>query len=529
MKKKKLFKVIIPIIIAIIAIGTLGYFNSDFYRKKQLKKKIYDASQKTIQYYYDTYKKEQFAGILDWPAVGLYGFGEDVSGEVWTVDGKNGPYWREQQVKNGDGLSKTKNTDYQRTIIGVTASNKDPRNFGGVNLVKAVKETILPNGHFADSVEDKRTKKPVGNDLINCQCFGTIALHCAGEPIPNRDKAIRWLERCQHKDGGYTWDVKDYNDKEDYLKVVSDVDMTAAVLMAFSILGVDKDYPAVKRALEFLRKQQLDNGGFESWGVQNPESTVWAIQALLMYGESPLDKKWSKGKGNTPIEFILSHQLKNGAFTHVLDKKDMLPVYDNSLTTYECLYGMADSYNEKCTYDKLFEKNVNNAKKILYTDLKENDYGYKEAIEMSYEYIMDIYNDGTFKPNEKITKGNLARYLVNLLKLQNDFYNKYSGDELKFVNSNKKADILKVDSDDNYIELCLDKGLFKDIVTLNKKEDVSKNVTGKELILALKNAAKLKGKDIKEEQIRFNDFDPNKDVNRINCAVSFCKLRQLIK
>src|SRR3712207_3702555 len=140
---------------------------------------------------------------------------------------------------------------------------------------------------------------------------------------------------------------------------------------------------------------------------------------------------------------------------------------------------MADSYNEKCTYDKLFEKNVNNAKKILYTDLKENDYGYKEAIEMSYEYIMDIYNDGTFKPNEKITKGNLARYLVNLLKLQNDFYNKYSGDELKFVNSNKKADILKVDSDDNYIELCLDKGLFKDIVTLNKKEDVSKNVDRK--------------------------------------------------
>lgn len=117
MSFKKSSKILIPILIVIIAIGSFGYINSDIYRKKTLKKKVYDASQKTIQYYYDTYKPQEFAGILDWPALGLYGFGEDVSGEVWTVNGKNAVYWREQQVKNGDGLSKTKNTDYQRTII----------------------------------------------------------------------------------------------------------------------------------------------------------------------------------------------------------------------------------------------------------------------------------------------------------------------------------------------------------------------------------------------------------------------------
>lgn len=530
MENKKSFRKITVFLILAIVVGAFGYTNSDLYRRKSLKKKIHAASQKTIQYYYDKYKSQEFAGILDWPALGLYGFGENVSGEVWTIDGKNGPYWREQQVKNGDGLSKTKNTDYQRTIIGITSANKDPRNFGGINLVKDVKKTMLDNGHFADSVEDRKTKKPIGDDLINAQCFGAIALHCAGEPIPNRDKAIRWLEKNQHIDGGFTWDVKDYDDKEDYKKVVSDVDMTAAVLMTFSILGVDKDYPAVKRALEFLEKQQLDNGGFESWGVENPESTVWAMQALLMYGENPLTKKWSKGKEkNSPIDFILKHQLENGAFTHVLDDKDMLPVYDNSMTTYECLYGMADAYNEETAYSKLFKANKPKVEKVLFRDFKEKDYGYAEAVEMTYDYIMDIYSDGTFKPNQNITKGNLARYLVNALNLQGEFYNKYSGDELKFVKENRKSDVLAIDKDENYIELCIEKGLFKSIKTLNKKGDKDKEIIGSELITALENGAKLISKDVNKDKLVFDKFSTSEIVNKAQCAVSFSKFKRLVK
>ncbi|WP_125153169.1 prenyltransferase/squalene oxidase repeat-containing protein [Clostridium rectalis] len=529
MKNKKLLKIGVPLIIIAIFISGFAFINSDFYRKKALKKKVYDASQKTIQYYYDTYKKDEFAGIMDWPALGLYGFGEDISGEVWTVNGKNAAYFREKQIKNGQGLSKTKNTDYQRTIIGITSAKKDPRNFGGINLVKAVKDTMLENGHFADSVEDKRTKKPVGDDLINSQCFGTIALHCAGEPIPNRDKAMRWLEKNQHHDGGFTWDVKNFDDKEDYLKTASDVDMTSAVLMALSILKVDKDYPPVKRALEYLKSHQLDNGGFESWGTENPESAVWAIQALLMYGENPLDKKWEKDKDCNPVTFILKHQLPNGAFTHVLDEKDMSPLYNNSLTTYECLYGMADIYNEETTYDRLFKANKPNTEKILFSDLLHGSHGYKEVIDVVYNYIMDSYSDGTFKPKKEITKGDLGRYLVNLLNLQGDFYKKFSGDELKFVKENKKSNVLEIDSNNNYIEICIEKGLFKDIPSLNKKGDMDKKITGKEFITALENGAKLKNKTVKVEELKFKSFSESETVNRLNCAISFSKFKQLIK
>ncbi|KPU43359.1 prenyltransferase and squalene oxidase repeat protein [Oxobacter pfennigii] len=527
MKNKKPVRIILMVLAALICIGSMGYANSNARRKAALKKKIYDASQKTIQHYYDTYEPREFAGLMDWPALGLYGFGEDISGPVWTVNGKNAAYWREEQVKAKEGLSETKNTDYQRTLIGIVSANRDPRNFGGIDFVKTVKETMLPNGHFADSVKDTRTKVPIGDDLINSQCFGIISLYCAGEPTPNRDKAIRWLEKNQHVDGGFTWDVKDYSDKEDYLKVTSDVDMTASTLMAFSILKMDTNYPPVKRALEFLKNQQLDNGGFQSWGVQNPESTIWAIQALLMHGENPLDKAWEKTKDCGPVEFILKHQLENGTFTHVLDEKDMLPVYDNSMTTYEALYGMADAYNEETTYTKLYKANRPQSEKLLFSDFKEGDYGYNEAVEAAYDYVIDIYADGTFKPHKNVTKGELARYMVNALNLQDEFYSKYSGDELKFVNEN--SDVLEIDSEDNYIKLCLEKGIFQGIDSLDKEGEKEREIRSDELIPALLNGGKLINKNLEAEKLEFDSFISGETVSRAQCAVSLSKFMKLVK
>jgi len=52
------------------------------------REELYKAAQKTIEYYHKTYKSEKYEGIMDWPALGLFGFGEDVSGPKWTVDGK---------------------------------------------------------------------------------------------------------------------------------------------------------------------------------------------------------------------------------------------------------------------------------------------------------------------------------------------------------------------------------------------------------------------------------------------------------
>ncbi|WP_347489016.1 prenyltransferase/squalene oxidase repeat-containing protein [Desulfoscipio sp. XC116] len=362
---RKTMRLLLATLLSLLMITGLGLSSAAAAQPEISREDVHRAAQKTINYYHDTYKDSEFHGILDWPALGLFGFGEDISGSKWTVNGKNGAYWREDEVRQGIQLNKIKNTDYQRTIIGVCAAGKDPYNFGGINLVETVRNSMLPNGHFADSIADQKTGLPVGDDLINAHCFGVIALHCAGMPIPNQDKCLEWLVGKQLPNGGFNWDVKHFDNPEDYQLVDGDADMTAAALMAMSILGADESNPAVARALAFLKEEQLDDGGFHSWGTANPESCAWVIQALTLLGQDPMGEAWTKPSGGNPVSALLKFQLENGSFAHVLAEEDMLPVYDNAMSTEQALYAMADAYNQKSAYDMLHEKYRPMAEKYL--------------------------------------------------------------------------------------------------------------------------------------------------------------------
>jgi hypothetical protein len=491
------------------------------------REELYKAAQKTIEYYHKTYKSEKYEGIMDWPALGLFGFGEDVSGPKWTVDGKNAAYFREEEAKNGVGLSKTKNTDFQRTIIGICAAGKDPRNFAGMNLVQIVKDTMLPNGHFADSVADNKTGKPVGDNLINAHIFGVIALHCAGEPIPNRDKCVEWLEKQQHKDGGFTWDVKYFDNPKDYDYIVSDVDMTAAALMAFAILGEDESNSVVAKAIQFLHDEQLPNGGFHSWGTDNPESCAWAIQALTLLGQDPMGPEWTNTKGQNPVTSLLRFQNSDGSFVHVLEEDDMIDVYENSMSTYEALYGMADAYNKKSAYDMLYEKYRPEGEKYLFKYYKPGDYAFKETADLVYDYIISGYTDGTFKPDNNVTRAEFTKMLNNGKGFRNEARD-YSG-ESKFNDvpeDHWAYGNIGVSAEKGYIT-----GVTEDTF---KPEDP---ITGEQLMIILIRAAgleeeadKLKtgGGDwvegyinlAKEKGLVYENFQPKEPVTRAQCAWS---------
>ncbi|WP_053955265.1 S-layer homology domain-containing protein [Inediibacterium massiliense] len=500
---------------------------------------VYNAAQKTIKYYHDTYKDRKYEGILDWPALGLFGFGEDVAGPKWTVDGKNGPYFREQEVKAAklepgyceNGLRSGVNTDFQRTIIAVCASGKEPRNFGGKNLVEIEKNTMLPNGHFADSVMDNETGKPVGEDLVNAHIFGIIAMHCAGEPIPNRDKCLSWLEGQQNLDGGFTFDVKKFDDPEDYKLVESDVDMTAGALMAFAILGEDEKNPHVKKALDFLHNKQLDNGGFESWGTVNPESCAWAIQAITLLGQDPMGPEWTKKSGGNPVSALLTFQIKDGSFVHVLEEED-LPVYSNGMSTEQALYGLADAYNKKAAYDLLHEKYRSTAEKNLFSDLKDSDFAFKEIMDLVYNYVLSGYEDGTFKPKKNVTRAEAATLLINTLNLKKEKEN-YTG-SIKFI-----------DVDENHwaskaIGLCDQKGYIKG--TGENTFASTESITGEQLAVILVKAKGLEGevknidangqswsypyvKIAKDQGLLYEGFKENEPVNRAQISWSLSKIK----
>ena len=495
---------------------------------KITKEEIRSAAQKTIDYYNKTYKVKGYQGILDWPALGLFAFGEDVSGPKWTVNGKNGPYWREEEVKKGVGLSKVKNTDFQRTIIGITSAGKNPRNFGGINLVEVVKGTMLPNGHFADSAADNKTGKPVGEDLVNAHIFGIIAMHIAGEPIPNRDKAVEWLENAQNRDGGFTWDVKYFDDPDDYLFVRSDVDMTAGALMAFAILGEDESNPAVKKALEFLKDQQLDNGGFHSWGAENPESCAWAIQAIRLMGQDPMGPEWTNKNGLNPVTALLRFQRTDGSFVHVLSEDDMLSVYENSMSTEQALYGLADAYNSKAAYDMLHEKYRKEAEKYLFKDFKPGDYAFKETMDLVYDYVISGNEDGTFKPKNNVNRAELSKMLVNVLGLRREAKEFDKLSKFKDVNNDHWAY--------GSVGICTGKGYMSGIKEGIFEPNVS--VTGEQLMTILVRALKLdkEGKNeidgymviAKEKGLIYKDFNPKEPVNRSQCAWSLYQFKNII-
>lgn len=380
---------------------------------------LYEHAQETITYYHTEYAENSYSNLMDWPAVGLSAFGEDLSSPKWTgEDGNNAISARQKEVANNIRLSVVKNTDFQRTIIGITAVGENPKNFAGKNLVEIVKGTMLPNGHFADSVEDRKTKRPVGNQLINAHCFGVIALHTAGEIVPNRDKCLAWLIDKQHHDGGFTWDVKTYYDPADAELVESDIDMTAAGIMTMAILGLDQEADPVKRALDFLKSKQNDMGGFTSWGADNPESCVWVIQALTLLNIDPMGEAWTTDQGHNPVTSLLRFQLDNGSFTHMLKGKDDLGIYDNGMSTEQGLYGMAAAYYNHSVYDIQHDRYRPLVEETLYKDVFSDTPHYQAIMDAVYDYDMNAYNDGTFKPNQAIVAVKFYDALVKAFDLE---------------------------------------------------------------------------------------------------------------
>ncbi|MBB5518743.1 squalene--hopene cyclase [Amphiplicatus metriothermophilus] len=113
------------------------------------------------------------------------------------------------------------------------------------------------------------------------------------------DEAIRlgvdWLIGMQSECGGWGAFDKD-NDKKILTKIPfcdfgealdpPSVDVTAHVIEAFGKLGYDKTHPAMKRALDWMKKEQEPDGSwFGRWGVNYVYGTGAALPALEAIGE----------------------------------------------------------------------------------------------------------------------------------------------------------------------------------------------------------------------------------------------------
>lgn len=473
MKKKTLFMLVTALLVLSFAVPAMA-----------------SNMNSTATYLQRNVSGKNYDGMLDWPILALAQMDRNVSALI-----KN----REEQVKNGQLFEKEKSTDYHRTIIGVVAAGKNPRNFAGYNLVEDVKKSQRSNGKFADTISGN------GDFLVNAHVWGIISLYVAGESIPNVDKAREWLVNNQNADGGYSIDTRVKS---------SDLDMTGMALIAFGALGENQNHPAVKKAIQYLQKQQGANGDFASWGGTSSETLSQVIQGLMMLGIDPTSSQWTKKDGNL-ITALLSYKKNDGSFSHTTNGSS------NIIATYQSLLALNDYNNGESIYQKLRREN------IRFNDVGDRYFAANAIKKLSAQGVISGYPDGSFRPTNYVKRQEFAKMVVLTLN-KNENLN---------VTTRAFRDLPVSHWANPYVKVAVDKDLIQ-----GKSSNIfapEDNITGAEVMailiraLGLESIAKpAKGESwyagyvriAQQKDLLYPGFHPTKPATRAECAYSLEKL-----
>lgn len=240
---------------------------------KQLEEAISKTSDKMLQ-----------DGIeSDWVAVALSRSGKNV-----PIEAKLN-YVKSVTEKVEKRINRFSATDLARTIIMMNAMSADPKNVGGHNLVQKLYESDKVNS-------------------VTGYAFALLAFDTKKYEIPvdakwNRVALVEALLNNQHTDGGWTYNSSGSKDS------ASSVDVTGMVLSALAPYQDRPDVkPAVQKAVAYLYKEQLQNGGFSADGQENSNSTAQAIIGLSLV------KDVNQNSLHKAMQNLLSYQLPNGEF-----------------------------------------------------------------------------------------------------------------------------------------------------------------------------------------------------------------------
>lgn len=219
--------------------------------------------------------------------------------------------------KNKGALPNGKPTDYARVCITLTALGKNPKNFGGYNLMKKLANynTVTKQG-------------------LNGAVFALLALDAgkynmstisSSSAQATRVKYVDFILSKQLSDGGFAFST-----------TKADADMTAMVLT--SLAPYYNKYKRVKtavdKAVEALSEMQQSNGSFYSGSSCNAESNAQVIVALSTLGINPrTDKRFVKN-GLSVVDALMSFQTSTGAFKHLSSGKA------NALATTQSTYAL---------------------------------------------------------------------------------------------------------------------------------------------------------------------------------------------
>lgn len=252
----------------------------------------------------------------DWEALTVASFNKKIPVSYIENLGKKIEV-KDSSLFGTDGKFKS-TTDCERTIIGIVSAGKDPRNFGGYNLIKDLCERNLG----------------IEQDIF-CKMFGLIALDCGNFEIPSGSKFTRYdivdgIVEKKLKSGGWSWGD------------TIDVDTTAMVISALSPY-YNEDYDvkdAIDDALIALSKiQDKTTGEFTSTWTPNgsSESLAQVIIALCSVGIDPTDSEMFTKSDKNLLDLLLEYKTADGGFEHDKKNSDQL----NGIATEQAFRALA--------------------------------------------------------------------------------------------------------------------------------------------------------------------------------------------
>lgn len=264
----------------------------------------------------------------EWAVIVAVRYGADVPSEWLKI------YYNNlcDFVKNCSGeLSKTKHSDYSRTVLALSAIGKNPENVEGYNLLESYSDYEFV------------THQGISGAIFALISLDSLGYDIQGEDV-SREKLIEYILSEEYENGG--WALMGEN---------ADVDITSQVIQALApYYGKNDDVTAaVDRAVELLSKVQKSDGGFYAWESENVQTAAQVVIALCSVGiDIRNDARFIKEDGWIG-SYMMQYYLGDGAFCHTLK------MGENSMATEQCMQALTALKLFETTRERFFDfKNI---------------------------------------------------------------------------------------------------------------------------------------------------------------------------
>ena len=286
-------KRIISVLVTAAMIFTLAFQCS--FAAQATAEEAYSSAGKTI--YENTVKTPSFGA--EWHILGLARSEYEGCDEIFEK------YYEDvvEFLKQNDGvLSKSKYTEYSRTIVAIKAIGRNPKNTGGYDMVSKLLE------------KNNVIKQGLNGSIWALIAFNTGRYADSSDEFKSAEKYyIEYILDAEKDSGGWSLDSSEAN---------ADVDITGMALTALApyCKSDDNVKKAADRALSWLSEVQDDDGTYASWGSVSSESCAQVIVALTSLGIDPnKDERFIKN-GKSVIDGLLSFYT-DGGFKHISSGK----------------------------------------------------------------------------------------------------------------------------------------------------------------------------------------------------------------